>query len=78
VISSDPVNLATSVVLNKTVAATFSVPMDPLTLTSTTFTLKQGVTPVYGTVSYIGTTAYFTPFSSLYQLPPISYITTGA
>jgi hypothetical protein len=79
VISADPANNATSVVLNKTVTATFSVPMDPLTLTSTTFTLKQGVTPVFGTISYTGTTAYFKPFSSL--LSNTTYtatITTGA
>jgi len=79
VISADPVNNETNVVLNKLVTATFSVPMDPLTLTATTFTLKQGVTPVYGTVSYTGTTAYFTPFSSL--LSNTTYtatITTGA
>jgi hypothetical protein len=79
VISNDPINLATNVVLNKTITATFSVPMDPLTLTATTFTLKQGVTPVYGTVSYAGSTATFIPFSSL--LSNTNYtatITTGA
>ncbi|MGD0581346.1 MAG: ice-binding family protein [Bacteroidales bacterium] len=79
VILADPANLATSVVLNTTASATFSMAMDPLTLTATTFTLKQGVTPVYGTVSYTGTTAYFTPFSSL--LSSTTYtatITTGA
>jgi hypothetical protein len=79
VISVDPVNLAAGVGLNKTVTAAFSVPMDPLTLTLTTFTLKQGVTPVYGTVSYIGTTAYFTPFSSLLSATIYTAtITTGA
>jgi hypothetical protein len=74
-----PANNETNVDLNNTVTATFSVPMDPLTLTATTFTLKQGVTPIYGTVSYIGTIAYFTPFSSL--LSNTTYtatITTGA
>jgi Protein of unknown function (DUF3494). len=79
VISVDPVNLATNVVLNKTVTAAFSVPMDPLTITAATFTLKQGVTPVYGTVSYAGTTAYFTPFSSLLSTATYTAtITTGA
>ena len=79
VISVDPINLATSVVLNKTVTAAFSVPMDPLTITAATFTLKQGVTPVYGTVSYAGTTAYFTPFSSLLSTATYTAtITTGA
>jgi hypothetical protein len=53
--------------------------MDPLTITAATFTLKQGVTPVYGTVSYAGTTAYFTPFSSLLSTATYTAtITTGA
>ena len=61
VISTDPLNNATGVILNKTVTATFSVPMDPTTITSTSFTVKQGTTAVAGTVSYAGTTAYFVP-----------------
>ena len=52
--STDPINNATGVILNKAVTATFSVPMDPLTLTTTTFTIKQGATPVVGTVSCSG------------------------
>jgi len=79
VISTDPINLATGVVLNKVVAATFSVPMDYLTLTTTTFTLKQGATTVPGAVTYSGTTASFTPTGIL--LPGTEYtgtITTGA
>jgi len=79
VISTDPINLATGVVLNKVVAATFSVPMDYLSLNATTFTLKQGTTTVAGTVSYSGTTASFTPAGLL--LPGTEYtgtITTGA
>ena len=65
VISTDPANAATGVLLNKVVTATFSVPMDPLTLTATTFTVKRGTNPVAGTVSYTGSTASFTPTSSL-------------
>jgi len=79
VISTDPINLATGVVLNKVVAATFSVPMDYLTLTTTTFTLKQGTTTVAGAVSYSGTTASFTP--TVILSPGLVYtgtITTGA
>jgi hypothetical protein len=79
VISTDPANLATGVVLNKTVTATFNQVMDPLTLTATTFTLKQGVTPVAGTVSYAGTTAAFKPTSSLTASTVYTAtITTGA
>ena len=79
VISTDPANNATDVVLNKIVTATFSVPMDPLTLTTTTFTIKQGTTPITGTVSYTGTTATFKPSANL--LSGTTYtatITTGA
>jgi len=65
VLSTDPLNNATGVALNKVVAATFSVPMDPLTITTTTFNLKQGVTAVAGAVSYTGSTASFTPTSAL-------------
>ena len=65
VISTDPANNATGVFLNKTVTATFSMPMDPLTVTGTTFTLKQGATSIAGTVSYSGTKASFKPTSAL-------------
>ncbi len=79
VISTDPANNAVGVVLNKVVTATFNMPMDPLTLTASTFTLKHGATVVTGTVSYAGTTAAFTPSSNL--LPGTMYtatVTTGA
>jgi hypothetical protein len=79
VISTDPANNATGVILNKIVTATFSVPMDPLTITGTTYTVKQGLTSVTGTVSYTGTTASFTPFSSfLSGTIYTATITTGA
>jgi hypothetical protein len=65
VISTDPPNNANSVSLNKTVTATFNIPMDASTLTATTFTLKQGTTSVTGIVSYTGTTAYFSPSAAL-------------
>jgi hypothetical protein len=74
VISTDPANNATQVVLNKIVTATFSVPMDRLTLTASTFTLKQGSTAVSGVVSYTGSTASFTPTVNL--LPGTVYTAT--
>ncbi|MBC7883934.1 MAG: Ig-like domain-containing protein [Saprospiraceae bacterium] len=79
VISTDPADNATGVNLNKTISATFSVPMDPLTINGSTFTLKNGTTSVSGTVSYTGTTASFNPTINL--LPGTVYtatITTGA
>lgn len=65
VTSTDPANNATGVFLNKRVTATFSEPMNPSTLTSASFTLMQGATSIAGTVSYTGTTAYFTPSAAL-------------
>lgn len=59
--------------------ASFSVPMAPLTITTATFTLERGATPVSGTVTYNGTTATFEPSNAL--LPNTSYkatITTDA
>ncbi len=79
VIVTDPANLATNVVLNKIITATFSVPMNPLTIGTTTFTLKQGATPIAGGVTYTGTTATFTPSANL--LAGVIYtatITSGA
>jgi hypothetical protein len=41
VTSTDPSN-ATGVALNKTITANFSMVMDPSTINTTNFTLKQG------------------------------------
>jgi hypothetical protein len=63
--STIPVNAATGVAVNSAMAAAFSEAMDPLTITTATFTLKQGATAVSGTVTYSGVTAVFTPASNL-------------
>jgi len=65
VTSTVPVNAATGVPVNNNITATFSEPMAPLTLNSVTFTVKQGTTPVTGTVLYAGTTATFNPAATL-------------
>jgi hypothetical protein len=65
VTSTDPLNLATGVPFNKVISANFSEAMDPLTITSSSFTLMIGTTPVTGSVNYSGTTATFTPSSNL-------------
>ncbi|MGA3281544.1 MAG: Ig-like domain-containing protein [Smithella sp.] len=62
---TDPLNGAIGVALSKSVKATFSKAMDPLTITATTFTLEQGTTPVPGTVTYVGLVATFMPLSDL-------------
>ena len=61
VVSTDPVNNATGVALNKVVSATFNMPMNPLTLTASSFTVKQGATTILGVISYSGSTVSFTP-----------------
>ncbi len=77
--STDPANNATGVATNHLVTATFSEAMNPTTITSVTFTVKQGSTPVSGVVTYTGTVATFTPSSNLAgNKPYTATITTGA
>jgi len=80
VTSTDPANIAIGVALNKIIAATFSEAMDPLTITTATFTLAgPGVTPVAGTVIYVGVTATFAPTIALAaNTAYTATITTGA
>jgi len=65
VISTINANGATNVPINTRVSATFSEVMDPTTITSATFTLKQGATTVPGTLTYSGVNAVFRPASNL-------------
>jgi hypothetical protein len=58
--STDPVSGATGVATNKVIAVNFSKTMTATTISSSTFTLKQGTTAITGTVAYSGTTATFT------------------
>jgi hypothetical protein len=77
--STDPLNSALGVAQNKVVAITFSKAMDPLTITSSTFTLKQGTTSVAGAVAYSGVTATFTPTNNLSTSTAYTAtVTTGA
>jgi uncharacterized protein (TIGR03437 family) len=78
VTSTTPANGAQGVT-SGVITASFSEPMAPLTITTATFTLQQGATPVSGTVTYSGTTATFTP--SINLTPATAYtatITNGA
>jgi len=82
IISTLPVNGAVNVPINQAVTATFSEPMDPATINSTTFTLAgPGGTPVPGVVTYaaVANAATFTPSANL--APNTLYtatVTTGA
>ena len=78
VISTSPINLESDVPLNKTISASFSLPMNAGSIDSS-FTLMQGMDRVVGVFSYYDNTAYFIPSSAL--LPGKNYtakITTGA
>ena len=65
VISTDPMNSAVGVLLNKKISATFSDGMNSTTITTSTFTLKQGASLIAGDISYSHGTAIFTPTSNL-------------
>jgi len=79
VIFTDPTNLDATVALNKTVSATFSVLMNPLTISTSTFLLKEGLNNISGVVTYTGSTASFKPNSDLIAgRTYTATITTGA
>lgn len=79
VVSTDPTSNLTGVEPNKVISATFSVPMDPTTLNAATFKITQGTTPVAGTITYAGSTVFFTPTVNLLSNATYSVmITTGA
>ena len=65
VVSTIPADAATGVVLNTNVSAVFSEAMNPLTLTTGSFTLLDGLAPITGTVTPIGATVLFNPASDL-------------
>ena len=73
-----PVNGAINVPVGSALSVTFSEAMNPLTINTGTFFLKQGAFSVIGTVNYAGVTATFTPATSLgTNLPFTATITTG-
>jgi hypothetical protein len=65
VTSTDPANGETGVFLNTAISATFSGTVDSASLTTTTFTVKQGTTVIPGTVTYTPITAVFSPTNIL-------------
>jgi hypothetical protein len=67
VISTLPVDEAPNVPLSSTVSATFNQAMDPTTLTTTSFMVKQGTASIAGTVTYapLTMTVTFTPSAAL-------------
>jgi hypothetical protein len=65
VVSTTPTDLATNVALSSDVTVLFSQTMDPLTLTTGSFTLKLGSVTVPGSVNTVGATSTFNPTSTL-------------
>jgi hypothetical protein len=61
VVSTLPLANATSVALGAVVSAVFSEPIAPLSVTGTTFALRQGTATVAGSVTSSGATVTFTP-----------------
>lgn len=76
---TDPLNNMTGIARNKAITIQFNEAMEASTITSSTFTLKQGTNVVAGAVLYSGTTATFTPTNVLSALTQYTAtITTGA
>src|ERR1700733_5781454 len=80
VVSTIPANGATNVAVNTPISVTFSIAMNPATLTTATFKVTgPGGAAVAGTVTYSGVTATFTPAAVLaYGTIYTGTITTGA
>jgi hypothetical protein len=79
VLATSPTSNETGVMLNKVVNATFNMPIEPTTVNTSTFTLKQGTTTIPGMVTYSGNSAYFTPNANLIgNTIYTATITTGA
>lgn len=78
VLSTAPANGATGVAINRNIIVTFSEAMNSATITTSTFTLVQGTTPVPGAVTYAGNVATLNPTSDLAASTTYSAtITTG-
>ena len=82
VTSTNPANGATAVPVNRKIAAVFSKAMDPLTITTATFTLVSGTTSVAGVVTYDNSASKVATFAPTANLAAnttfTATITTGA
>jgi OOP family OmpA-OmpF porin len=65
VVCTNPGSNVTGFAIDKNVTATFSEEMDRSTIDTSTFTVKNGTTPVPGKVTFAGTTATFDPANDL-------------
>lgn len=78
VLVTNPVNLETGVPLNKIITATFNQVMNPATVTSTSFKVMDGGTPVNGSFTFSGSMVLFTPSSNLASNTTYTAIITTA
>jgi uncharacterized repeat protein (TIGR02543 family) len=81
VVTTDPLDKAVDVLLNKVITATFNTKMDPATITGTSFSIKQGTQVVEGTVAATADAAVYTFTPKTPLLPFTTYtgtITTDA
>src|SRR6478735_1211166 len=65
VISTDPITSGLNRAVNSSISATFSVAMDPASISNSTFTLQKAGANVAGATTYTGTTASFKPTADL-------------
>lgn len=81
VVSTDPMDKAVDVALNKVIAVTFNTSMSAATINKTTFSIKQGTTVISGTIAPTTNGANFTFTPDVPLLPFTVYtgtITTAA
>jgi outer membrane beta-barrel protein len=79
VVFTSPVKGTTAVPIKQKINVSFSEAMDPATLTSTTFTVKQGATPVVGKVTSVASNATFASAKDLEKGKQYTAtVTTGA
>lgn len=81
VVSTDPMNKAVDVVLDKLISATFNTSMNAATINNSTFTIKKGTALISGKVSPTANGAVFTFKPDVALEPFTTYtgtITTGA
>jgi predicted RNA-binding protein with TRAM domain len=74
VIATNPANMSTGNALNKPITAKFSAKMKPETIKASSFTIKAANTAISGVISYMDSTATFTPSTDL--LPGTTYTGT--
>jgi hypothetical protein len=74
VVSTDPMDKAVDVVLNKVISVTFNTAMNPATINNASFTIKQGTTAVPGTIAATANAAVFT-FTPTAALLPFTVYT---